>query len=110
VYDELPLRLRTETALRESEERYRSVITAMTEGIVLQQADGRITACNESAEKILGLNTEQMIGRTSIDPLWKAIHEDGTPFPGETHPAVVTLHTGQPQFNVVMGVYKPDGS
>ncbi|MHC5822121.1 MAG: diguanylate cyclase [Nostoc sp.] len=110
VYDELPLRLRTETALRESEERYRSVITAMTEGIVLQQADGRITACNESAEKILGLNTEQMIGRTSIDRLWKAIYEDGTPFPGETHPAVVTLHTGQPQFNVVMGVYKPDGS
>jgi len=30
----------TERALRESEERYRSVVTALSEGIVLQQADG----------------------------------------------------------------------
>ncbi|MFN6484780.1 MULTISPECIES: diguanylate cyclase domain-containing protein [unclassified Nostoc] len=110
IFEDISDRLRTEIALRESEERYRSVITAMAEGIVLQQADGCITACNERAEKILGLNTEQMMGRTSIDPRWRAIHEDGTPFPGENHPAIVTLHTGQPQFNVVMGVHKPDGS
>ncbi|MEH1944418.1 MAG: diguanylate cyclase [Nostoc sp.] len=110
IFEDISERLRTEIALRESEERYRSVITAMAEGIVLQQVDGRITACNERAEKILGLNTEQMMGLTSIDPRWRAIHEDGTPFPGETHPAIVTLHTGQPQSSVVMGVYKPDGS
>ena len=96
-------------ALRESEERYRSLIAALTEGIVLQQADGQIIACNDSAEKILGLTVDQMIGRTSVDPRWQAIHEDGSPFLGETHPALVTLRTGQPQFNVVMGVYKPDG-
>ncbi len=101
-------RKRMEEALRESEERYRSVITAMPEGIVLQQADGCITACNQSAERILGLTIDQMMGRASIDPRWQAIHEDGTFFPGETHPAIVTLHTGQPQFNIVMGVRKPD--
>jgi diguanylate cyclase (GGDEF)-like protein/PAS domain S-box-containing protein len=103
-------RIQAETALRESEQRYRSVITAMAEGIVLQQSDGRITACNDSAERILGLTTDQMMGRTSIDPRWQAIHEDGTSFPGETHPAIVTLRTGQPQFNVIMGVHKPDSS
>jgi diguanylate cyclase (GGDEF)-like protein/PAS domain S-box-containing protein len=105
---DISARLQAETALRESEERYRSVITAMAEGIVLQKTDGRITACNKSAERILGLTVDQMMGRTSIDPRWRAIHEDGTPFPGETHPAIVTLRTGQPQFNVVMGVHKPD--
>ncbi|MBE9050669.1 diguanylate cyclase [Nostocales cyanobacterium LEGE 11386] len=99
-----------EEALRESEERYRYVITTMAEGIVLQQADGRITACNESAERILGLTSDQMMGRTSIDPRWRAIHEDGTSFPGETHPAIVTLQTGQPQSNVIMGVHKPDNN
>lgn len=41
--------------LQESEERYRSVITSMTEGVVLQLANGQITACNASAERILGL-------------------------------------------------------
>ncbi|TWH40867.1 PAS domain S-box-containing protein/diguanylate cyclase (GGDEF)-like protein [Dulcicalothrix desertica PCC 7102] len=103
-------RQRAEDELRSSEQRYRSVIAAMAEGIVLQQADGSITACNESAERILGLTTDQMMGRTSTDGRWRAIHEDGSPFPGETHPAIVTLQTGQPQFNVIMGVHKPDGN
>jgi diguanylate cyclase (GGDEF)-like protein/PAS domain S-box-containing protein len=110
VCDELRLRIQAEIAIKESEERYRSVITAMTEGIVLQQADGCITACNDSAEIILGLTAEQMMGRTSIDPRWRSIHEDGTPFPGDTHPAIVSLRTGKPLYNVIMGVYKPDGS
>ena len=110
VCDELRLRIQAEIAIKESEERYRSVITAMTEGIVLQQADGRITACNDSAQIILGLTADQMMGRTSIDPRWRSIHEDGTPFPGDTHPASVTLRTGKPLYNVIMGVHKPDGS
>ncbi|MBD2260529.1 PAS domain S-box protein [Pseudanabaena sp. FACHB-2040] len=96
-------------ALQDSETRYRSVVDALAEGIVLQQADGQIMACNASAEEILGLTTSQMIGRTSVDPHWQTIREDGSPFPGEEHPAMVTLRTGKPQFGVVMGVHKPDG-
>jgi len=103
-------RKQTEEELRSSEERYRSVITTMAEGIVLQQADGKITGCNASAERILGLTAQQLMGRTSIHPSWRTIHEDGSPFPGEDHPAMVTLRTGKPQSNVVMGVYKPDGT
>jgi PAS domain S-box-containing protein len=108
VQAELIERQRTEKELRTSEERYRSVITAMSEGIVLQQADGRITACNISAERILGLAAQQILGRNSIDPSWQTIYEDGSPFPGELHPAMITLHTGQPQSNVIMGIRKLD--
>ena len=76
-------------------------------GIVYQSADGKITAANPAAERILGLSLDQMQGRTSVDPRWKATREDGTAFPGETHPAMVALKTGQSVYNVIMGVYSP---
>ncbi|MEG4074565.1 diguanylate cyclase [Microcoleus sp. Pol14C2] len=94
--------------LQESEERYRSVITSMTEGVVLQLANGQITACNASAERILGLTPEQMMGRTSVDLDWRIVREDGQPFPGQQHPAILTLRTGQGRSNVVMGIHKSD--
>ena len=107
---EIEERREAEEEVRQSQERYHSLFTAMAEGVVLQAADGAIVACNAAAERILGLSTDQMMGRTSVDPRWNAIHEDGSPFPGETHPAMVTLRTGQPCSGVVMGVHKPDGS
>jgi diguanylate cyclase (GGDEF)-like protein/PAS domain S-box-containing protein len=98
------------TELQESESRYRSVITSMSEGIVLQQADGQITACNESAEKILGLSADQMRGLKSVDFERSTIREDGSIFLSEDHPAMVTLRTGQPLTNVIMGICKEDRS
>ncbi len=103
-------RKQAEEALRESEERYRSVIAAMQDGIVLLDADGSITSCNAAAERILGLSAEQMMGRTPLDPRWGAIREDGSPFPDEERAPVVTLRTGQPSTNGVVGVRKPDGA
>jgi PAS domain S-box-containing protein len=107
-HEDITDRKRAEEALRASEERYRSVIAAMQDGIVLLDTDGSIRACNASAERILGLSAMEMMGRTPSDMRWRAIHENGTPFPGETHPPMVTLRTGQPCSNVVMGIRKPD--
>jgi diguanylate cyclase (GGDEF)-like protein/PAS domain S-box-containing protein len=94
--------------LQESEARYRSVITSMSEGIILQQVDGQIIACNESAEKILGLSADQMQGLKSIDFDRATIREDGSIFSAEEHPTMVTLRTGQPQTNVIMGICQKD--
>lgn len=98
------------TELAQSEERYRSVISAMSEGIVLHTPDGTIETFNESACRILGLTPDQLAGRTSIDTSWSTIHEDGSPYPGETHPAMITLHTGEAQTNQIMGINRPDGT
>jgi PAS domain S-box-containing protein len=102
-------RKQAEETLRQSEERYRSVIAAMQDGILLLDADGGIRSCNAAAERILGLSAEQIMGRTPLDRRWRAVREDGSPVPGDTNPAMVTLRTGQPCTDVVMGVHKPDG-
>lgn len=98
-----------EASLRASEERYRSVVAAMQEGIVVYEANGNIAACNASAERILGRTCDQMLRHISDDPFWQTIKEDGSPFPGEMHPSMVTLRTGQPCSNVVMGLYQSNG-
>jgi PAS domain S-box-containing protein len=103
-------RKEAEESLRQSEERYRSVIAAMQDGIVILDAAGGIRSCNAAAERILGLSAEQLLGRTPLDSRWRIIHEDGSAFPGEMLPPMVTLRTGQPCSNVVMGVHRPDGT
>ncbi|WP_404788051.1 EAL domain-containing protein [Altericista sp. CCNU0014] len=95
-------------ALRDTEERYHSILEALAEGVTLQDASSTILASNTNAATILGLSPEQMMGRSSLDPQWQAIHEDGSLFPGEQHPTVVTLRTGKPCRNVIMGIPKPD--
>ncbi len=97
-----------EEKLKENEAQLQSIFDSMSEGIVLQDGQGKILRCNESAEKILGLSHDQMIGKKSIDPDWQSIHEDGTAFPGDTHPAMVALKSGKAQKNVIMGVTKKD--
>ncbi|AGX88387.1 PAS domain S-box protein [Candidatus Symbiobacter mobilis] len=85
----------------------RKLLDSLTLGVVLQDMDGTIVSANPAAQHILGLTLDQMRGVNSIDPRWKATHEDGSPFPGEEHPAMVALRTQKPVLDVVMGVFNP---
>lgn len=103
-------RKRGERALHEREQRYASLVAALTEGVVIQDRSGAIVTCNQSACRILGLTEDELLGRTSVDPRWATLREDGSPFPGHDHPAMQTLRTGQPIHDVTMSVCRPDGS
>lgn len=94
--------------LEASKSEIEALVSGLQEGFVYQDLTGAILKCNASAEEILGMSYDQMIGKKSIDPTWKSIHEDGTDFPGETHPAMETLRTAKPSTDVIMGVHKPN--
>lgn len=110
VTDQLELRHRrramllAEARLEEATARLDAVLDVMFEGVVVQDATGAIIECNRSAEAILGLTEDQMRGLSSVDPRWKSIRADGSPFPGEEHPAMVALRTRVPQRQVLMGL------
>ena len=106
---DITARKAAETALHESEHRFRSAIQSMHEGMMLQNQEGEIVLHNRRAEEILGLTEDQLRGVSSLDPRWKAIHEDGAPWPGETHPAMITLKEGVEQSQRVMGIHRPNG-
>ena len=100
----------SENRLRESEARYSSALSSLSEGVVIQKSSGEIVTANNAAGSILGLTNDQLTGRSSSDPRWQAIHEDGTPWTGDTHPAMVALKTGKSISDAIMGIHKPDGS
>ncbi|GAB4247354.1 MAG: response regulator [Thermoleophilia bacterium] len=96
-----------EAALREARDQYATLFRTMSQGVVYQDANGVITAANRAAEEILGLSFEEMAGRVSPDPRWRAIREDGSDFPGDEHPAMVALRECREVHGVVMGVFNP---
>ena len=112
TYEELEQeirRLRAENEyLRENENKDSALFKTMALGVVYQDGEGQIISANPAAEKILGLSLDQMQGRTSMDPRWQAVHEDGSEFLGETHPSMVALRTGKELKNVIMGVFNPN--
>ncbi|MEJ2544140.1 MAG: PAS domain S-box protein [Calditrichaceae bacterium] len=95
-------------ALVKSEKGYRALFETMSQGVVYHDSDGKIISANPAAQKILGLSLDQLMGRTSLDPRWRSIHEDGTDFPGEEHPAMLALKTGKPVKDVLIGVFIPE--
>jgi PAS domain S-box-containing protein len=99
--------IKAEEALRKSEYQFRTLFETTTLGIVYQDIDGRIISANSAAQEILGLTLDQMQGRSSFDPKWRSIHEDGSDFPGETHPAMIAIKTGKTVANVKMGIFHP---
>ncbi len=84
------------------------VLAHMPVGTVVQATSGEIVHANEAAARILQLSMEQLTGRTSTDPSWRSIHPDGSPYPGEEHPAMQTLQTGA-VVAAYMGVRTGDG-
>jgi PAS domain S-box-containing protein len=96
-----------EQARWESDERYHLLFETMQQGVIFQDRDGQIIQANPAAERILGLDNSEILGRSSTDPRWFSIHEDFTSFAGEDHPAMVALQTGKLVSNVVMGVFNP---
>ena len=104
--EDITKRKQMQMELQTSEEKYRTLYETMTQGVIHQDSVGRIISVNPAAEQIMGLNHYTMQGETS-NYHCKAIHEDGTDFPAETHPSMIALKTGKEVRNVVMGVFNP---
>jgi len=109
VGTDISARKQAEVALQNSDSRFRSVVAALAEGVIVRDANGRILDCNTSAERFYGRTLAQMKGSTSVAPHWQVLREDGSLMPEEEWPSTVARHTGLPQSEVVVRYLKPDG-
>lgn len=94
-------------SVRQEIGRYRRLFETLTEGMVIHDNQGKIISANPSAQELLGLSLDQLVGRDSIDPRWHSINLDGKGFPGIDHPAQLALRTGKSIKQVTIGVFDP---
>jgi len=101
---------RSESTVRESEERFRRLFDTMTEGMVLIDQGGQIMQANPAAERILGLKRSEIEGRSYISPDWEILRPDGSPMPSEEMAGPRAMKEKRPVRDVTMRVKRPDGS
>ncbi len=92
------------------DQQLRALWAVLPTGVLVLGADGRIVDANRAAERLLGLSLAQLQGRDAVDPRWRVVREDGSPYPRKDQPAPRTLRNGVPLHNETLGIRSPDGS
>jgi len=68
---------RAERALRESEAHYRTVFSALSEGILVFGTDRRVKSANPAAASMIGMPAEQLVGRRGDELGWLPREDTG---------------------------------
>jgi PAS domain S-box-containing protein len=108
IHRDITDKRRAEETLRITEERYRSLVFALGEGVIMCNKEGEIIACNESAEQILDIPKGELTGRSIYQPYTKFFLEEGDVVDAKDSPAVRTLKTGESYKEVILGFSKRD--
>jgi len=82
-----------EQALCESEERFRSAMNGMAEGLYTIDIQGRVTYVNPSAEAMFGWTCGELVGKKLHD-VTHYKHPDGNPFPAADCASLLVLQKG----------------
>lgn len=100
--------LHAERELRASDTRYKLLLHAMDQGVLVQDAHGLIISANPAACRILGLSEAEMMGlRRELAPQWRIVDERGRAIGFDDLPGMVALATGRNVTSAVFGVYLP---
>jgi PAS domain S-box-containing protein len=108
IFRDVSAQREAEARARLVEAQHQAVVDVLDEGIAIIASDATVTLLNPSAERLLGLRAKDVVGRRMLDWPWHMIDEDGGELPLEAHPALVALHTRQPQTEVILGVRRAD--
>ena len=96
-------------ALRDSEEHYRTVVSALNEGVLVCDPQGRVVSCNPAGERITGQTSAQWRGKSVVAPGWKLMDEQGQPMETGELPMAKVMAGQGPQHDVLVHMLDPRG-
>ena len=92
------------TDLIDDKTRKDAIFENATAGIVIHDESGATIDCNFEAARILGVTTDQLLGRTAMDPAWHLVDQHGTTLSAENVPAIRALSRKEAVRNQIVGV------
>jgi PAS domain S-box-containing protein len=101
------LRKNATEALRQSEQRFRNLLSELQVGILLQDAEGTITMSNAAMFKLLACSEDELVGNKIWEVFPDVIREDLSHFNHDDRPSFASLISKKPVSDVVMGVRHP---
>ncbi len=110
VFVDITERKRAEHALRQAEQRLDKMLQTMVDGMVVVDLEGQITYANQSAERILEIYRDEIVGRYYNEREWRQIDEEGNPYPLAQLPLAVALREGREVQDLEHGILAPDGT
>ena len=85
-----------------------AALDAIDEGVLVQDSDTQVVYANRAASELLGMDREELRGRSELPTPRECRSESGEALP-ERRPGAEALRTGRPQRPRVMGLERPDG-
>jgi two-component system, LuxR family, sensor kinase FixL len=100
-------RLDAEEALRQSEQKYRTLFETAADAILLME-DDKFVDCNRHTLRVYHATREQIIGHSPVD-FSTPVQPDGRDSGEKAHERIATARAGQPQF-FEWRLARPDGT
>ncbi|MGZ4200814.1 MAG: EAL domain-containing protein [Thermoleophilaceae bacterium] len=103
-------RRKAESALRDSHERFRSVVVSLEEGVIVLGRDGLVSYANPAATRILGVSELDLY---RDEDWWRTVRPtfaDGAPVTGATGPRATMEQMTRPIRDVTLNITRRDGS
>ena len=94
---------RTGAALPAKEEGHGLLINNLPVGVIIHDPDTRIVLCNPEASHLLGISSDQILGKDARDPVWQLVREDGTRMPVDEFPVTQVIATGHVLKDFIVG-------
>jgi len=96
-----------ELALRESQQRFKSMVMNMSLGVSIYDQNTQPVMVNKMGHEMFDLSEEEFLLKKANDTDWQVIHPDGSDMVSDKFPIPRAIKDGKPVQKEIIGVYRP---